>query len=150
MARRSATKMWFLTRRISASWKVPGVAALMRKYRLEGLAAGLLVLAGLFIWKNSISLVPPLADEAREHFVAGKDSAAGFVNLLRRSVRPRDLLAACFAEWKKSVAPGGKKLTARHPTGRGRFRDGKSGQGRSAVETYKKISETLGTQNQKL
>ncbi|HTR42984.1 MAG TPA: DUF4350 domain-containing protein, partial [Pseudomonadales bacterium] len=39
-----------------------GVAALMRKYRLEGLAGGLILLAGLFIWKNSASLVPALND----------------------------------------------------------------------------------------
>ncbi len=32
----------------------------------------------------------------------GKDAATGFVNLLRRSVPPNELLATCFAEWKKS------------------------------------------------
>ena len=35
-----------------------GVAMLMRKYRLHWLAGGLVLLAGLFIWKNSVSLVP--------------------------------------------------------------------------------------------
>ncbi len=42
-----------------------GVAMLMRKYRLHGLAAGLLLLAGLFIWKNASSLVPPHAEPER-------------------------------------------------------------------------------------
>ncbi|HEU5395732.1 MAG TPA: DUF4350 domain-containing protein, partial [Verrucomicrobiae bacterium] len=34
------------------------VAMLVRKYRLHGLVAGLLLLAVLFLWKNSTSLVP--------------------------------------------------------------------------------------------
>ena len=36
--------------------------------------------------------------------MAGKDAAAGFVNLLRRNIPPRDVLTTCFAEWKKSFA----------------------------------------------
>ena len=95
-----------------------GVAMLMRKYRLHGLAAGLILLAGLFIWKNSTSLVPPHTDGQRENLIIGKDAASGFVNLLRRSIAPRDLLATCFAEWKKSVAPEGKSSNDTIPTGR--------------------------------
>lgn len=91
----------------------PGVAALMRKYRLHGLAAGLILLAGLFIWKNSMSLVPPCPDEAQPGYVAGKEAAAGFVNLLRRNIAPRDLLNVCFAEWTKSLARGGAHVIAR-------------------------------------
>jgi hypothetical protein len=83
-----------------------GVATLIRNYRLHGLAAGLLVLAALFIWKNSLSLVPPHADEKSENYVAGKDATAGFVNLLRRNVPARDVLSVCFAEWTKSLYQG--------------------------------------------
>lgn len=84
----------------------PGVAGLMRNYRLHGLVAGLLLLAGLFIWKNSVSFVPPLQEENVKAVVAGKDSAAGFINLLRRHVSPDDLLNLCVAEWKKSFGRG--------------------------------------------
>src|ERR1039458_7419101 len=73
----------------------------------------LTLLAGVFIWKNSTSLVPPHADEQREDFVVGKDAASGFVNLLRRNIPTRDIFAACFAEWKKSAAPSGKFSSAR-------------------------------------
>ncbi|MBI3882214.1 MAG: DUF4350 domain-containing protein [Verrucomicrobia bacterium] len=91
----------------------PGIATLARRYRLHGLFASLLLLAVLFVWKNSTSLVPPHDEAAVADAVAGKDSAAGFVNLLRRSVAPRELLPACLAEWRKSGAhgradPGGK------------------------------------------
>ena len=123
----------------------PGVAALMRKYRLHGLAAGLLLLAGLFIWKNSTSLVPPHADEQSDDFVTGKDAASGFVNLLRRSISRRELLGVCFAEWKKSAAPSGKFSSARLRQAEAVFQSENSlpaGQ-RDPIATYKKISETL-------
>ena len=129
-----------------------GVAMLMRKYHLQGLAAGLILLAGLFVWKNSSGLVPPHPDVQRENLIAGRDASSGFVNLLRRSIAPRDLLATCFAEWKKSV-PGKGTISAN------RFRQAEtifSGEtalpdrSRNPIETYKKISETLGTRNQKL
>jgi hypothetical protein len=83
-----------------------GVATLIRNYRLHGLAGGLLVLAALFIWKNSASFVPPHPDEPSEGYVAGKDAAAGFVNLLRRNVPAREVLTVCFSEWTKSLYQG--------------------------------------------
>ena len=127
----------------------PGVAALVLKYHLQGLVAGLLVLAGLFVWKHSFSLVPPFANERGERFVAGKDSAAGFVNLLQRCIPPRDLMAACFGEWKKSVAHR-KQLTGRYQQAEAVFAAESASHDRSSVETYRKITDTLGTQNQKL
>jgi hypothetical protein len=90
-----------------------GVATLMRKYRLHGLAAGLMLLAALFIWKNSVSFVPPYSDEPEQGHVAGKDAAAGFVNLLRRNIAPHDVLRVCFDEWTKSLGHGGSHTIAR-------------------------------------
>ena len=129
-----------------------GVAALMRKYHLHGLAAGLLLLAALFIWKNSTSLVPAQARAAREDFVAGKDATSGFVNLLRRSVPPRDVFATCFAEWKKAAAPSGKFSTTRLQQAEAIFDSEKSrpvGE-RDPIATYRKISEALSNRKQKL
>jgi len=129
-----------------------GVAALMRKYRLHGLAAGLLLLAGLFIWKNSTSLVPPQADEERDDVIAGRDAAAGFVNLLRRSVAPRDLLAICFVEWKKAVGVTGRVAGTRIREAEAivAAEDAASIGDRDPVVAYQKISETLGIRNKKL
>ena len=90
-----------------------GVATLARKYRLQWLCAGLLLLAGLFVWKNAFSFVPPYPEETTQSYVVGKDAAAGFVNLLRRNVAPRDLLGVCFSEWTKSLGPGNPHLIAR-------------------------------------
>jgi hypothetical protein len=129
-----------------------GVAMLMRKYRLHGLAAGLILLAGLFIWKNSTSLVPPHTATKKEGFIAGKDAASGFVNLLRRSIAPRDLLATCFAEWKKSAAPAGKISSTRIQQAEAISTSEKSlpNKDRNSIETYKKISEALGNRKQNL
>ena len=85
-----------------------GVASLIRKYRLHWLALGLLTLTGLFLWQNAVSFVPPPPEATAPGYVAGKEAAAGFVNLLRRNVPARDVLKTCFAEWKKSRAQGAR------------------------------------------
>jgi hypothetical protein len=95
----------------------PGIANLLRKYRLHGLIVGLLLLAGLFIWKSAASFLPrEPADEEAKAMVAGRDAYSGFTNLLRRGLPPADLLSACVAEWRKSfrnLAPAlGAKLDA--------------------------------------
>jgi hypothetical protein len=85
----------------------PGVAGLMRRYHLEGVLLGLLLVAALFVWQNSAPLVPPLADEPNEGrgaLVQGKESTAGFASLLRRSIPPAEILSVCFAEWKTACA----------------------------------------------
>jgi hypothetical protein len=80
----------------------PGVVSLIRRYRLTWLLGGLIVVAGLYVWKNSTSLVPRRSEADLEVHIQGRDSAAGFVNLLRRSIPVDEVLAVCFAEWRKS------------------------------------------------
>ncbi len=90
-----------------------GVATLGRRYRLHGLVGGLIVLALLFIWKNVVSLVPPFDDAihtADGAAVEGRDSAAGFVNLLRRGISRGRLLNVCCEQWEKSFAHGNAHL----------------------------------------
>jgi hypothetical protein len=93
--------------------ETPGVATLMRKYRLHGLAVGLLVLAALFVWKNTSSLARPYTEEPEPGAVAGKEAGAGFVNLLRRNLPAHELLRTCFDEWTKSLAHSGSHSIAR-------------------------------------
>ncbi|MGH9720808.1 MAG: DUF4350 domain-containing protein [Bryobacteraceae bacterium] len=82
------------------------VTSLARKYGLTGLAAGLLLLAALYLWRNSVSFVPPLPETPGGGPVSGRDAASGFVNLLRRAVEPAELLEVCHQEWKKSLGLG--------------------------------------------
>jgi len=81
-----------------------GLVTLMWKYRMQGIFIALIVLALLYIWKNGQPLVPPYEDALPTDAYAyvGKDSASGFVNLLRRSVPRKDVLRTCMAEFEKS------------------------------------------------
>jgi hypothetical protein len=84
-----------------------GVAALLGQYHLQGVLLVMLLIAGLFVWKNSSPLVPPPPDEAgqgQSALVQGRESMAGFASLLRRSIPPSEILSVCFAEWKAACA----------------------------------------------
>ncbi|HMJ64412.1 MAG TPA: DUF4350 domain-containing protein [Candidatus Binatia bacterium] len=84
-------------------YEEPGLATLFRRYRLHGLAATLLFLALMFIWKASDRFLPASATSIRAtEAVIGRDTAAGFVNLLRRNIPRGELIATCIAEWKRS------------------------------------------------
>jgi hypothetical protein len=128
--------------------EAPGIAALVRQYHLQGLAASLVLLAGLFIWKNGVRFVPAPEDEAGgagADEVAGRDSAAGFVNLLRRSIPPGEIVAVCLNEWEKSGGRGCAALTAQAgeiatgaETGSGRAR-----RDRDPVASYRRVATFL-------
>lgn len=79
-----------------------GVAALVRKYRLEGSLAVLLVAVALFMWSSATSFLPPRV-ERLEDAVAGRDSQEGMATLLRRGIPEKDLLDTCFREWTRSA-----------------------------------------------
>jgi hypothetical protein len=84
--------------------KSPGIATLSRQYRLQGVVLVLIVVAGLFIWKNALGFPPVQTDprEERGNVVRGKDAASGYINLLRRNLAPHDLLPTMFEEWNRS------------------------------------------------
>ena len=89
----------------------PGVAGLARRYGLHGLAAGFLLLAGLFIWRQVVRMVPlPEADgnlPDEPSAFSGRDALSGLISMIRRNL-PRDrIIEVCVEEWKKS--PDGKK-----------------------------------------
>ncbi len=90
-----------------------GVMTLARRYRLHGLLAGLVALAGLFVWRNAARFVPPTPVEpvAVAPPTEGRDAAAALINLLRRSVARDRLLAVCVREWKRSLAHGRADVT---------------------------------------
>ncbi|HLJ48487.1 MAG TPA: DUF4350 domain-containing protein [Bryobacteraceae bacterium] len=77
------------------------VAMLMRKYRLGGLILGLFILAALFIWRNSSTLLP--ARSQPPVIESGSaDSNRALVSLLRRHIKPEDVIRTCVAEWERS------------------------------------------------
>lgn len=80
------------------------VMTLIRKYQLAP-AVGICLLAALFfLWRNALPFPPRLQTETKDTaVVGGLDAGTGLLNLLRRSVPPRELLAACLAEWRHSL-----------------------------------------------
>ncbi len=87
----------------------PGLMTLARRYRLQGALAAIVLLVALFVWRNLVSLVPVRAGSGStvgENTVLGQSAGSGYLNLLRRSVRPRDLPAVCLAQWETGAAGG--------------------------------------------
>lgn len=81
----------------------PGIAGLLRKYRLGWFAAALAFLALLFVWRNAVSFVPPYAETLAEKGETGKDATTGLMNLLRQNISDREIVAVCFEAWQKSA-----------------------------------------------
>jgi hypothetical protein len=82
------------------------VVGLVRRFRLVGLALGLVIVGALALWKNT-SAFPPRADTGRNagatrHIYTGRTSFEGLAALLRRHVRPKDLVQTCWEEWLKA------------------------------------------------
>ncbi|MBE9503782.1 MAG: DUF4350 domain-containing protein [Proteobacteria bacterium] len=86
-----------------------GVVSLARKYGLEGLFAAIMLVTLLFIWRSTMSLIPPVNDEDFTGGIGadkqGRDHLSGFVGLLKRKVPSNRILALCLKEWEKSPAP---------------------------------------------
>lgn len=125
----------------------PGISELMRKYGLHGLVMSLILLAVLYIWRNSTSLVPPFVKDATEgpgRWVAGRDSGTAFANLLRRSVSTSDLIAVCVASWSETKSLSGQSSSTVHGVEAilkgGTVDDGTSVVKRRPVELYRTIA----------
>lgn len=90
------------------------IGALIRRYRLQGAVAVLLLGGLLFIWRSGTSLLPRTDAPSSMHSqVTGRDARDGLTSLLQRSIAPRELVAACWAEWRKDDALRGPISTAR-------------------------------------
>ncbi len=85
------------------------IAGLARNYHLEGLVAALLALAGLYLWKNSVSFLPVRETEQDEILTSAKDASSGLANLLRRNIPSGELIRTCVAQWEKD------RVGARYP-----------------------------------
>lgn len=94
-----------------------GVVILMRRYRLFGLALGLALLAGLFVWRNLYSLTPVRAAETELSAGVVRLSGSthtGLRNLLKRSIAPADLLPLCVERFA-NLGPQLKRMSGWNP-----------------------------------
>ena len=85
------------------------VVQLARRFRLLGFALGLVIVGALAIWKNASAFPPPSATLGPAQ-PTGRTSFEGLVTLLKRHVRPKDVVEMCWEEWWKAnsreIAPG--------------------------------------------
>lgn len=86
-------------------FETPGVMTLIKKYRLAYFPLSLLLLAGLYLWKN----VPFASSAGSGRFDdsgirTDTDAVEGLINLLRRNIPRSELLDVCFREWAKSFS----------------------------------------------
>lgn len=121
----------------------PGVATLAHRYKLHGGALALLALAALFVWKSSASFVPRPADAGTAAPVRGRESAAGFENLLRRSVPPKDLLQTSLDEWHKAGSLDARSTPAHREKIRAIIEACNATEKPDVVESYREIARIL-------
>ncbi len=91
-----------------------GVMKMIRRYRFHGFLYGLLILVVLLAWKSGTSLAP--GSEALERglvddgdggdSVAGEETSAGLIRLLRHNVPPGRLLRTCLDTWRQTAGRG--------------------------------------------
>ena len=126
-----------------------GIMTLARRYRMHGLFLGGILLFALFVWRNATSLVPP--DEAadlghwRGDAVAGHGAASGLVSMLRRGIKPGELLQKCFASWEVTRAASGRIPAERVDKAREILSAEPSGPRalRQLAESYRKLRDAL-------
>jgi len=115
----------------------PGIATLVRKYRLHGMVAALLVVALLFVWSNAVPFVPPAESSGgRREGIEGRDASAGFVSLLKRNIPPGELVPACVAEWRRSFMHRVKPAALAHV-------EALAGDGGKPVKSFQTIAQFL-------
>uniref|UniRef100_UPI00405729F9 DUF4350 domain-containing protein n=1 Tax=Candidatus Electrothrix sp. TaxID=2170559 RepID=UPI00405729F9 len=78
------------------------IAGLIRNHNLHGVIIILVLLAFLFVWKNSSSLLPrSKSQEKPARHRTGRDQFEGMVNTLRLHP-PKNLVATALQQWEKS------------------------------------------------
>ncbi len=113
------------------------IAGLARRYKLQGLIAGLLVLVALFIWNQSVSFPPPAEfASGQEKQVLSADARSTFPGLIARHLTPQALMESCVAEWNRVKHQ--QRITSDLPAKA------------DSVETYRQLQENLPKRSRRL
>lgn len=125
-----------------------GIAALGRRYGLAGTMAVLAGLGILAIWKGWASFLP--RSDARAAAlsgagVSGKGSQAALLNLLRRSISHKQLLAVCLQEWRRAARRPRRGLddAVRRVEAVVQDEQAKAGKHRDTAAAYRRICRIL-------
>ena len=125
------------------------IMLLLREFRLQGLFFGFILVAGLWIWKSSLSFVPAYSEGATAEIVQGKTAREGVVHLLERNIPADQLPEICLAEWRKSHPNLNRFDAARHTVAESvlaEYRESPRNE-RNPVETYQAITKILSNEH---
>lgn len=118
----------------------PGVSNLIRRYRLYGLIAGVILLAGLYIWRNGRSFLPAAPEEPDEGFrLAYQDTDLALVGLIGRHLPDDQLLDTCVTAYEQAQIRPGADTTAKLA----RIKKLVAEAERDPVQTYQSICQLL-------
>lgn len=122
----------------------PGIVSMARKYRLDYLFFGLIVLAGLFLWRNAVPFVPAERSEEESVYVLEMDQTEGLIGLLQRNIKADMLLGTCLEQYEKSAGQNRAGLREKILEARGKLEGSRAkGAHHHPVETYKEIARIL-------
>ena len=118
----------------------PGVSSLIRRYRLHGLIAGLVLWALLYIWRNNRPFPPVPSAPSNDGFrLSGQDADSALVGLIARHLPDDRLVATCVREHEKSLGRPGSDTDERLA----RIKRLASEAGGDPVTTYQSICRIL-------
>lgn len=83
--------------------KQQNVAALIRQYKFHWFVFIIVLMAILFVWKNSVHFVPPRKSSDGIEFndpSEERDYLSGLISLLRSNISPAKILGVCREEWQ--------------------------------------------------
>ncbi len=75
------------------------IMGLARRYHLQGLILGFLLLAALFVWSRSVSFPPPRPEEKKP--LLGSDNQSMLAELMARHLK-NQLISICVQEWNRT------------------------------------------------
>ena len=116
-----------------------GVIGYLRRHRLHWVLIAMLAVAGLFVWRNALPLVPPQRQPAKESIpTAGlaHNATQGLTSLLQRNIASAQLLKICFEQWEKAF----EKSVRFPPAKRSRVRGVIAPSGSSSVTQQDPVS----------
>jgi hypothetical protein len=82
--------------------KQQNVVALIRQYKFHWFVFIIILMALLFVWKNSVHFIPPRKTSDSIEFSdpsKDRDYVRGLISLLRRNIKPDEILGVCREEW---------------------------------------------------
>ena len=88
-----------------------GVADLVRLYRFHWFVLVVILVAALYVWKNTVNFIPPVQENSETDVrskVAERDYTQGLIGMLRRYIPKHKILPICLQEYMETHRLGSR------------------------------------------